>query len=56
MPDSSMKLLSLNIQGLGGQAKKLALKRLMELHRLDVFFLQETMGKVVSLISELRKS
>jgi hypothetical protein len=28
----------------------------MELHRLDVLFLQETMGKGVSLISELMKS
>jgi exonuclease III len=38
-----MKILSLNVRGLGGQAKQLVLKNLVLSHHLDVIFLQESM-------------
>lgn len=39
-----MKWLSCNCRGLARPAKKLALTRLLELEKLDVIFLQETLG------------
>jgi hypothetical protein len=36
--------LSLTCRGLDNPSKKKALKRLMEMHRPDILFLQETMG------------
>jgi hypothetical protein len=41
-----MKVLSVNMRGMGGggKAKRLALKQLVELEKLDILLIQETMG------------
>jgi hypothetical protein len=41
--------------GWGAQAKKLALKRLVDLNQCDILLIQETMGKGDPLVVELRK-
>jgi hypothetical protein len=49
-----MKILSLNVQSLGDQAKKLALKRIINLNSSKVVFIQELMGSGDSLVRDLR--
>ena len=39
-----MKLMSLNCQGLAGPQKRSALRRVVDLDRLDILLLQETLG------------
>ena len=55
LPNSSMKILSINIHGLGGQAKNLALKRPVDLNQHDFLLIQETMEKGDPLVIKLRK-
>jgi hypothetical protein len=47
-----MKIMSINIRGL---PRKLALKRILETNNLAVLLLQEAMGKVDSIIGDLKK-
>jgi hypothetical protein len=49
-----MKILSTNVKGLGGHAKQLSLKRLINLERLEIILLQETMGMGEPLIFYLK--
>lgn len=49
-----MKDISLYIRRLRGQSKKLAHKRMMDLDRLDIVLIQETMGRGSHLISNLK--
>lgn len=39
-----MKWISFNCRGMASPARKLALRRLLELEKVDVIFLQETLG------------
>ena len=53
-----MKLLSLNCRGLESTQKKLALKRVILVHKPDVILLQEIMGpevKVTTLLTSILK-
>lgn len=46
-----MKLSSINVRGLGGWARLLALKRLMEIEKPDILLLQETMSIEMEVVS-----
>ena len=48
-----MILMTLNVRGLASFPKKLAVKRLIELHSVDVLFIQETMIEGDALVQEL---
>ena len=48
-----MILMSLNVRGLASLPKKLAVKRLIDLHSADVIFIQETMIERCVLVQEL---
>ena len=48
-----MKWMSFNCRGMANPAKTLALKRLFELEKLDVIFLQENMGNSKEVVSFL---
>jgi exonuclease III len=47
-----MIILSINIRGLGNPSKKNALGRQVDLHKLDIVLIQETMGEGKKLIRE----
>ena len=42
-----MKLISYNIRGLGGLAKKKEIQRLIQIHKLDVICIQETKMEII---------
>lgn len=48
-----MKWISLNCRGLASNSKKLALKLLMSSDKIDIIFLQETLGNSVNIINTL---
>ena len=48
-----MILMSLNVRGLASLPKKLAVKRLIDLHSVDVLFIQETMIEGDVLVQDL---
>ena len=48
-----MILMSLNVRGLASLPKKLAVKRLIDLHSVDVLFIQETMIEGGVLVQDL---
>lgn len=48
-----MKWLSLNCQGLASPAKKVTFRRLMDSKRVDVNFLQDTLGLIGHIIPAL---
>jgi exonuclease III len=50
-----MKILSANVRGLGGQSKQLSLKKLINLEKLEIIVLQETMGIDEPLIFYFKK-
>jgi hypothetical protein len=50
-----MKFYSINIHGLEGRANKLSLRHMVELERLDVLMIQESMGGCDPLIFDLVK-
>jgi len=47
-----MKIMSVNMHNLGERAKKLSLKRFVDMDRSNVVFLQEMMGNCDVLINE----
>jgi len=49
-----MKIMFVNMRGLGGRRKKLSLKRFINLDQPDVVFIQETMGLCEPIIVELK--
>ena len=48
-----MILMSLNVRGLASLPKKLAVKRLIDQHAVDVIFIQETMIEGCGLVQDL---
>jgi exonuclease III len=50
-----MKFSSVNIQGLGGRAKKLSLHLIVDINHPDILMIQESMGVCDSFIYELVK-
>ena len=48
-----MILMTLNVRGLASFPKKLAVKRLIDLHSVDVLFIQETMIEGCALVQDL---
>ena len=49
-----MNIMCVNIRGLGGKDKTLALKLILEVDKLDILLLQETMWKWDPLVVDLK--